>query len=138
MKKEQVLGGKGMKKKTKFAFAAAVLLVFALQMTAFAAGLGVSINACVIAGTQVHVTASGAVQASDSGQYYLFALEPYETGVGARTDYCAAAPAAESVTFTTDLNLNTAASKLYSRFVVTALRGGIRAPARGRVCTCQQ
>lgn len=128
MKKEQVLGGKGMKKKTKLALAAAVLLVFALQMTAFAAGLGVSINTCVIAGNQVHVAASGAVQASDSGQYYLFALEPYETGVGARTDYCAAAPVAESVTFTTDLNLNTASSRLYSRFVVTALRGGAYVP----------
>lgn len=117
-----------MRKKIKWSLAAALVFVFALQMTASAAGLGVTVNACVIAGSQVHVAVSGAVQASDSGQYYLFALEPYETGVGARTDYCAAAPAAESVTFTTDLNLNTAASRLYSRFVVTVLRGGAYVP----------
>lgn len=117
-----------MKRKIKFALAAAVMLVFALQMTALAAGLGVSVNACVIVGNQVHVAASGAVQASDTGQYYLFALEPYETEVGARTDYCAAMPASESVTFTTDLNLNTASSRLYSRFVVTVLRAGVFVP----------
>ncbi len=117
-----------MKKKIKLGLAAAVILIFALQMTAFAAELGISVNACVIVGNQVHVAATGAAQASDSGQYYLFALEPYETGVGSRTDYCAAAPVADSVTFITDLNLDTAASRLYSRFVVTALRGGVYVP----------
>ncbi|MFG6367611.1 MAG: hypothetical protein K1W16_04175 [Lachnospiraceae bacterium] len=116
-----------MKKKIKLCFVAVLTLIFSLQLTAFAAE-PVSIVACVITGDQVQVAAAGAVQPSDSGQYYLFALEPYETSVGARTDYCAAVPASDNVMFTTDLNLNNASSKLYSRFVVTALRGGVYVP----------
>lgn len=114
-------------KKIKGVLLAAFVLVFAMQMTAMAAQ-AVSINACVIVGSQVHVAATGAVQQSDTGQYYLFALQPYENGVGARQDYCAAAPAAGTVTFTPNLDLNTASSKLYSRFVVTVLRGGVYVP----------
>lgn len=116
-----------MKKKIKLCFVTALMFIFIMQMTAFAAE-PVSITACVIAGNQIQVAAAGAVQPSDSGQYYLFSLEPYESGVGTRTDYCAAVPAADNVIFTTDLNLNQATSKLYSRFVVTALRGGVYVP----------
>lgn len=116
-----------MKKKIRLYFVVALMFIFMMQMTASAAE-PVSITACVIAGNQVQVAAGGAVQPSDSGQYYLFSLEPYESGVGTRTDYCAAVPASDNVIFTTDLNLNQAASKLYSRFVVTALRGGVYVP----------
>lgn len=105
-----------------------MLLVLMLQTTVLAAGEGVTINQCTIAGQQVVVVATGAVAASDSGQYYLFELKPYEAGIGARVDYCAAAPAAELVQFTTPLSFNSAGSKLYSRFVVAALRGGVYVP----------
>ncbi|MDE7274387.1 MAG: hypothetical protein K2N95_15275 [Lachnospiraceae bacterium] len=117
-----------MKKKWKLGMLLTLLLVFVMQMTVMAAGESVTINYCYIEGDQVIVIGSGAVAASDDGNYYLFALKPYEAGVGARTDYCASAPAAELVQFTTPLGLDTAASKLYSRFVVTALRGGAFVP----------
>lgn len=114
-----------MKKRWKLGLLLTLLLLFGMQMTVLAAGETVTINSCVIQGDQVVVVAGGSkVAPSDDGNYYLFALENYEAGVGARTDYCAAAPAAAAVTFTTPLQLDTAASKLYCRFVVTALRGG--------------
>lgn len=116
-----------MKRKFSFGLMLALLLAFVMQLTVCAAG-NVAINACVIAGTQVQVVASGAVAPSETGQYYLFALQPYETGVGSRTDYCASAPAAETVSFATSLDYNTANSRLYSRFVVTALQGGVYVP----------
>lgn len=84
----------------------------------------ITINHCLIQGTDVLVIASGAQQASDDGNYYLFSLEPYEAGIGARVDYCAAVPKADIATFTTPLNLNKANSKLYSRFQVAVLKGG--------------
>lgn len=105
-----------------------MLMVLLLQTTVSAAGESITINQCAIAGQEVVVTASGTVAASDSGQYYLFELKPYEAGIGARTDYCAAAPAAELAQFTTPLNFNTANSRLYSRFVVAALQGGVYVP----------
>ena len=117
-----------MKKKCRFSLVLILMLVFAFQMTALAGGQNITLNSCVIAGNQVHVTALGSVVQSDTGQYYLFALQPYETGVGTRTDFCAAVPAAETVTFATSLDLNTATSKLYSRFVITAYRGGVFVP----------
>ena len=104
-----------------------LLFVFVMQMTVMAAGETVTMHYCYIEGDQVNVIVSGTA-ASDDGNYYLFALKTYEAGVGARTDYCAVAPAAETVHFTTPLGLDTAASKLYSRFVVTALRGGAFVP----------
>lgn len=116
-----------MKKRWKLGMLLTLLLVFVMQVTVMAAGESVTINYCYIEGDQVNVIASG-MAASDDGNYYLFALKTYETGVGARTDYCAAAPAAEVVHFTTPLGLDTASSKLYSRFVVTALRGGAFVP----------
>lgn len=117
-----------MKKRWRMGLLLAALLVFALQMTALAAGETLTISNCYIEGDQVNVISSGAVAASDDGNYYLFALRPYEAGVGARTDYCASAPAADTVHFTTPLGFNTAASKMNSRFVVTALRGGAFVP----------
>lgn len=113
-----------MKKGWKLGLLLTLLLLFGMQMTALAAGETVAINSCYIEGDQVKVMASGKVAQSDDGNYYLFALKTYEAGVGTRTDYCAAAPAAEAVAFSTPLQLDTAGSKLYSRFVVTALRGG--------------
>ena len=116
-----------MKKKWKLGMLLTLLFVFVMQMTVMAAGETVTMHYCYIEGDQVNVIVSGTA-ASDDGNYYLFALKTYEAGVGARTDYCAVAPAAETVHFTTPLGLDTAASKLYSRFVVTALRGGAFVP----------
>lgn len=113
-----------MKKRWKLGLLLTMLLLFGMQMTALAAGETVAINSCYIEGDLVNVIASGQVAQSDDGNYYLFALKTYETGVGARTDYCAVAPAAEAVAFSTPLELDTAGSKLYSRFVITARRGG--------------
>ena len=84
----------------------------------------VTINNCVIQGTDVVLTAYGAQQASDDGNYYLFSLQPYEVAIGARTDYCAVTAKADTIAFSTPLNVNTATSKLYSRFQVAVLKGG--------------
>ena len=117
-----------MKKKWKLGMLLTALTVWMIQMTVMAAGETVTISQCLIQGDQVAVAAGGAVAASDDGNYYLFALKTYEREVGARTDYCASAPAAEAVQFLVPLGLDTANSKLYSRFVVTAKRGGAFVP----------
>lgn len=116
-----------MKKKWKLGLLLAALTVFMLQMTVMAAGEPITPYFCWIAGDQVNVITLGTAP-SDDGQYYLFALKTYETGVGSRTDYCATAPAGQIAQFTTSLDLNTASSKLYSRFVVTVLQGGRYVP----------
>lgn len=113
-----------MKKKWSVGLILTMIMVFMLQMSVMAAGENLAINFCYVAGNDVVVIASGAVTQSDDGNYYLFALKPYETGVGMRTDFCAVQPAGATVQFTTPLGLDTANSKLYSRFVVTAYRGG--------------
>jgi hypothetical protein len=90
-----------------------------------------TINYTLIQGNQVLVIATGATNVpSPDGAYYLFELKPYETAVGARVDYCAAGvdDGTGTVQFTTDLNNNTASSKLYSRFVVTTLQNGVFTP----------
>jgi hypothetical protein len=112
-----------MKKKISMGFILAMMMTLLLQFTVSAAGETMAVNSCTIAGNQVVVVASGTATAPD-GIYYLFELKPYETAIGARTDYCAAAPAAQVATFTTSLDYNTASSKLYSRFVVATLQGG--------------
>lgn len=113
-----------MRKKWRLGLILTLLMTFMLQMSVLAAGEALTVNFCYIAGSDVVVIASGAVTQSDDGNYYLFALKPYEAGIGVRTDFCAVQPAAATVQFTTPLGLDTAASKLYSRFVVAAYRGG--------------
>lgn len=88
----------------------------------------VNISVCLIQGNQVVVGAGGNVVQSDDGNYYLFALQPYEAGIGLRTDYCAVAVKDVGAIFATPLDLNTAASKLYCRFQVAVLRGGVFVP----------
>ncbi|MCM1537379.1 MAG: DUF5722 domain-containing protein [bacterium] len=112
-----------MKKKWGLSLLVALVAVMMLHLPVSAAAATVSIQLCYIEGDQVKVAATGSA-AGDDGQYYLFALQPYETGVGARQDYCAVGvPVTGGVVFTTPLNLDTAASKLYSRFVVTVKSG---------------
>lgn len=117
-----------MKKRRSLQLTLVLLFALMMQMTVCAAGKTVTINSCTIAGDSVTVVATGAVPASDDGVYYLFELKPYQTEVGARTDYCASIPAAETAIFTTALDYNKAGSKLYSRFVITTLQGGVFVP----------
>lgn len=122
-----------MKKRFCMGFAILLMMVAMLQMTVSAAGETVTAAQCYIAGTDVYVNAAGPVAQSDTGMYYLFELKVYETGVGARQDFCAAVPAAEIVQFQTPLNYNTANSKLTSRFVITAYRGGMFVPVSNEI-----
>ena len=116
-----------MKKRWSIAILCALVLTFMMQMTV-SANNNITMYYSFISGNDVNVIAAGPVAQSDDGNYYLFALEPYEAGVGSRTDYCAVVPAAETAHFVTPLNYNTASSKLYSRFVVTVRRGGVYVP----------
>ncbi|MCD8037694.1 MAG: DUF5722 domain-containing protein [Lachnospiraceae bacterium] len=122
-----------MKKRWSLRLALVMLFALMVQMTVMAAEQTVTINSCLIAGDTVTLTAFGTVPASDDGVYYLFELKPYQTEVGARTDYCAAAPAAETATFTTPLDYGKTGNKLYSRFVVTTLQGGVFVPVRNEM-----
>ncbi len=117
-----------MKRKWGLRMALAMLLALVMQVTVMAAEKTVVINNCVIAGDTVTLTAYGAAPATDDGMYYLFELKPYQAEVGARTDYCASTPIAEEVMFTTPLDYKGAGNKLYSRFVVTTLQGGLFVP----------
>ncbi len=113
-------------KKGKFKLWAALclLLVGMMSATAFAAGTA-TIAQCIISGAdQITVVAGVSGVTSDDGNLYLFELKPYQNSISGRTDYCAVAPNAATVTFTTTLGNGTADSKLYSRFVVAALSGG--------------
>ncbi len=112
-----------MKKRISLSICLAFLLTLLMGMTANAATT-MTIATCQIAGSNVVVTATGTVAASDDGNYYLFALQPYETAIGNRTDYCAVAPKTATVQMTTTLDLNTAASKIYARFEIAVLSGG--------------
>lgn len=114
-----------MKRKISLWGAVCLILVCMIQMTVSAAQT-VTISQCFISGAnQVTVTASAsATTPSDDNNYYLFALQPYESAIGARTDFCASAVKASSVTFVTTLDHGTAASKLYAKFVVAVKTGG--------------
>ena len=114
-----------MKRKISLWGAVCLILVCLMQMTVMAAG-NVTINQCIISGgNQVTVTATTVSNvASDDNNYYLFALQPYEASIGARTDFCATAAKAGIVTMSTTLDLNTTASKLYCKFVIAVKSGG--------------
>lgn len=91
-----------------------------------AAGSGMAVTAA-ISGTDVHVTASAAkAPASDDGMLYLFAEPIYSDTI--TTAAVASAPAGANAAFVTPLNANSADSRLYSKFIVAALRGGQYVP----------
>lgn len=121
-----------MKKRWRLGMLLALILLFGVQMTAFAAN-EMAVNFCYIEGTNVHVIGSGQGAASDDGQYYLFALKTYESGIGARTDYCASTVlGADGIMhFWTPLDLDTVNSKLYSKFVIAVKRSGAFVPVSG-------
>ncbi len=114
-----------MRKKLTLWGALCLIMVCMIQMTVSAATT-VTISQCIISGAnQVTVTASAsATTPSDDNNYYLFALQPYENAIGARTDFCAQTAKAAALTFVTTLDQGTAASKLYAKFVVAVKTGG--------------
>lgn len=54
----------------------------------------------------------------DDGYYYLFEMQPYETGIGSRTDYAAWCDKAEKLKFSLPFSGGDSDPRLYSRFVV--------------------
>ena len=114
-----------MRKKLTLWGALCLIMVCMIQMTVSAATT-VTISQCIISGAnQVTVTASASATApSDDNNYYLFALQPYENAIGARTDFCAQTAKAAALNFVTTLDQGTAASKLYAKFVVAVKTGG--------------
>lgn len=113
-----------MKKKLTFWAVLCMVLVCIMSVTAFAAGTA-AITQCIISGAdQITVTATASGVASEDGNLYLFELKPYQNSIAGRTDFCAVAANAPTVTFTTTLDNGTANSKLYSKFVVAAKAGG--------------
>ena len=104
-----------MRKKLTLWGALCLIMVCMIQMTVSAATT-VTISQCIISGAnQVTVTASAsATTPSDDNNYYLFALQPYENAIGARTDFCAQTAKAAALTFVTTLDQGTAASKLFT------------------------
>lgn len=115
-----------MRKKLTLYAAVCMMLVCLMQITA-AAAENVTINQCVINGNnQIMVSAAVSAQVpSDDNNYYLFELKPYQGAIGNRQDFCAKAEKAATVVFTTTLDEGTAASKLYSKFVVAVKSGNM-------------
>ncbi|MDE6914352.1 MAG: hypothetical protein K2P35_11770, partial [Lachnospiraceae bacterium] len=113
-----------MKKKLTLWAALCMMLVCVMSVTAFAAGTA-TITQCIISGAdQITVTATVSGVASEDGNLYLFEMKPYQNSIAGRADFCAVAPNAPTVTFTTTLDQGTVNSKLSSRFVVAAKAGG--------------
>ena len=54
----------------------------------------------------------------DDGYYYLFEMQPYETGIGSRTDYAAWCDKTEKLKFSLPFSGGDSDPRLYSRFVV--------------------
>ena len=54
----------------------------------------------------------------DDGYYYQFELQPYETGIGSRTDYAAWCDKTEKLKFSLPFSGGDSDPRLYSRFVV--------------------
>ncbi len=109
--------------------AAAVCLSAAAAFTAFAAqtfNVTASIGSCLIGSGQnavdISLSSTGDTTGTD-GKIYIFALQPYESGIGTRTDYVSSANAGETVTVSVDLNKNTEQSRLNSRFVPAVYDG---------------
>ena len=82
---------------------------------------------CVIDGDHVVIQGNVAGERSNpayyDNYYYLFELQPYEDGIGSRTDYAAWINRGDPVSFTLPLGFGTAQSKLYSSFVLAVFDG---------------
>lgn len=99
-------------------------------MTSLAAYDTAALDTCTVQDqNRIEVTGTASVaaleegEAPDDGYYYLFELQPYETGIGNRTDYIAWSDKAASLKFTVPYSGEAEDTRLYSRFVV-ALKVG--------------
>lgn len=66
---------------------------------------------------------SSAEQIVYDDYYYLFELQPYESTIGVRTDYCGRVGRGEAVSFTVPLGFGTDSDKLYSSFALAISDG---------------
>lgn len=100
------------------AFAAPVSTV-----VASAAARTVSIDSCLISGSNVNVTVSASsIPSSDDGKYYVFADEVYEDGpVG---EVVATARVGSTASFSFPLNLNVSGDNLNRKFIIAVRQGG--------------
>ena len=102
------------------AFAVVTMLGFGIHTKAYALGATSSIDSVTIGSnkTTVDITMnnSGDMSGTD-GNFYLFELQPYEDGIGNRTDYLEKLSAG-SVTKSYQLNKGSENSRLYNSYVV--------------------
>lgn len=80
-------------------------------------------NSIVITGTASADTQPGEGEIPDDGYYYLFELQPYESGIGSRKDYAGWCQKSDSLSFTLPYSGDASDPMLYSRFVM-ALKTG--------------
>ena len=100
-------------------------LALSAPATAVQAEEIVTVTSAVISGSNVVVRTSGQAS-SDDGLLHLYAQQPYE--IGAQGVEVAQQAAGPNPTFAFPLNKNTAASNLYKKFTVVAIRGGVPTP----------
>lgn len=121
-------------RKTMRFMAACILSAAALVVTGVAEnGAGTVMAAesmnvsALIEGNNVTVTATAAgAPTSDDGMLYLFAEPVYSDTI--TTNALASAPAGPNAVFTTPLNANSADTRLFSKFIVAAMKGGQYVP----------
>ena len=86
-----------------------------------------AVLSCLIDGTNVKIMGEVSGSGSDSGVYdnywYLFELQPYEDGIGGRTDYVMRWRKGESICTSLPLGFKTSADRLYSKFVLAVYDG---------------
>lgn len=114
---------------TRLVKAAGILIigmVFGLltgTVTAQAAGRPVSIDSCLISGTEVVCTVSASsIPASDDGKFHIFSNEVWQDGPTGTV--VATIDAASSLTVSFPLNYNTPGSNLSRKFLIAVNRGG--------------
>lgn len=69
----------------------------------------------------------------DDGYYYLFELQPYEEGIGSRTDYVAWSDKVEELSFILPFTGTPEDSRLYSRFVLALKTGDSYRPISNNI-----
>lgn len=105
-----------------------VCLLAVGRMLPAQAAQNISVTSCKISDSKeevvVQAKASGNASGSD-GKYYLFALEPYESGIKSNAEPLSQCDAKSgSFSMSCPLNAGTKNSRLYSRFVVAVKQGG--------------
>ena len=107
------------------AFAIVTMLGFGIHNKAYALGATSSIESVVIgadkATVDITMNNSGDMAGTD-GNFYLFELQPYEDGIGSRSDYLEKISAG-NVKKSYQLNKGIANSRLYNSYVVAVFDG---------------